>query len=295
MSIKLGAAPSSWGIWFAEDPLQMSWQRFLDEVVMAGYEWIELGPFGFLPTDPALLRAELAPRGLKLSAGFVKGELEDASGRDELVQRAREAGALLRSAGARYLVLLDEPYQDLRTGAPTHSSSLSPDEWNNLIETIHRVADMVREEFDLALLFEAHTACHVEYAHQIERLLADTDPRRVALLLDLGHFGFRNGDPVPFFRKHHARIPYIHIKSVDPAVYRRVLAADVPFPQAVGMGLFCEPALGQLDYDAIQRTLREVRFDGWAIVEQGMYPAPPDKPLPIAKRTRAYLRDHGWG
>jgi len=34
---------------------------------------------------------------------------------------------------------------------------------------------------------------------------------------------------------------------------------------------------------------------GFAIVEQDMYPAPFDKPLPIAKRTRAYLREIGMG
>ena len=36
MGIKIGASPSSWGIWFADDPLQLPWQRFLDEVVTAG-------------------------------------------------------------------------------------------------------------------------------------------------------------------------------------------------------------------------------------------------------------------
>ena len=32
-----------------------------------------------------------------------------------------------------------------------------------------------------------------------------------------------------------------------------------------------------------------------AIVEQDMYPAPFDKPLPIARRTREYLRGIGIG
>jgi len=41
--------------------------------------------------------------------------------------------------------------------------------------------------------------------------------------------------------------------------------------------------------------LQEINFEGWGIVEQDMYPAPFDKPLPIAKRTRAYLREIGIG
>ena len=35
---------------------------------------------------------------------------------------------------------------------------------------------------------------------------------------------------------------------------------------------------------------QRVDYRGWAIVEQDMFPAPFDKPLPIAKRTRAYLK-----
>ena len=61
-NIVLGTAPDSWGIWFADDPQQTPAQRFLDEVVEAGYEWIEIGAFGYLSTDPAQLRDDLAAR-----------------------------------------------------------------------------------------------------------------------------------------------------------------------------------------------------------------------------------------
>ncbi len=58
-------------MWFPDDPRQVPWQRFLDEVAASGYEWIELGPYGYLPTDPAVLAGETARRGLKVSAGTV--------------------------------------------------------------------------------------------------------------------------------------------------------------------------------------------------------------------------------
>ncbi len=54
------------------DPQQTPYTRFLDEVAASGYQWIELGPFGYLPTDPPKqLSYELAARNLKLSAGTV--------------------------------------------------------------------------------------------------------------------------------------------------------------------------------------------------------------------------------
>ena len=38
--LRIGTAPDSWGVWFPDDPKQVPWQRFLDEVAQAGYSWI---------------------------------------------------------------------------------------------------------------------------------------------------------------------------------------------------------------------------------------------------------------
>src|SRR5262245_4184696 len=61
-AFRVGSAPDSWGVWFAEDPEQTPWKRFLDEVAHAGYEWLELGPYGYLPADPETLRSEFGRR-----------------------------------------------------------------------------------------------------------------------------------------------------------------------------------------------------------------------------------------
>ena len=67
--LALGSCPDSWGVWFADDPRQPPWQRFLDELAGVGYEWLELGPYGYLPTDPARLSDELDRRGLTVAGG----------------------------------------------------------------------------------------------------------------------------------------------------------------------------------------------------------------------------------
>src|ERR1700754_2152772 len=71
--LRLGSCPDSWGVWFADDPQQTPWQRFLDELSGVGYEWLERGPYGYLPTDPAQLQDELAARGLKVAGGTMHG------------------------------------------------------------------------------------------------------------------------------------------------------------------------------------------------------------------------------
>ena len=101
--------PDSWGVWFPDDPKQVPWQRFLDEASAAGYEWIELGPYGYLPTDPAQLSDELESRGLKLSAGtvftgFHKGEDQFQRAWDQAVAVA----GLAQSTVSQHLKVLRE-------------------------------------------------------------------------------------------------------------------------------------------------------------------------------------------
>jgi inosose dehydratase len=87
----------------------------------------------------------------------------------------------------------------------------------------------------------------------------------------------------------------LHLKSVDGQLQKRVQDEGIPFAIAVGMDMFCEPSKGAVDFPAFRDALRDANYEGWATVEQDMYPAPFDKPLPIAQRTRAYLREIGIG
>lgn len=295
MAVKVGTGPDSWGIWFPDDPMQTPWHRFLDESAEAGYEWIELGPYGYLPTDLPTLRRELDSRGLKVAGTFVLESLEDPAKWPELERQVLGAGELLGELGAGFLVLIDGMYSDLKTGELLEPTELDNDAWKRMIDTTHRVADITRDQFGLQLVFHPHAETHVESMAQIETFLAQTDPERVGICLDVGHHAYRGGDAVEFMSQHHERIPYLHIKSVDRAVQQQVEASGVTFAEAVKMDMFVEPALGCVDFLAFRDVLRNIGFDGWAVVEQDMYPAPFDKPLPIAKRTRAYLRDIGIG
>src|SRR5213079_3094964 len=97
MTIRIGTAPDSWGVWFSSDPKQIPWERFLDEVKIAGYEWIEIGPLDYLPSDAATLQNELAKRGLNVTGTFVMSHLEDADKWDAVAADARRVGALIKT------------------------------------------------------------------------------------------------------------------------------------------------------------------------------------------------------
>src|SRR5579859_4323033 len=109
MSIHVGTAPDSWGVWRPLDSLQTPWQRFLDEVAESGYAAIELGPFGYLPTDPRGVSDALASRSLQLAGGTISGNLSGPAGDGWPAMRQRTAGVcdILEHLGARFVVVLD--------------------------------------------------------------------------------------------------------------------------------------------------------------------------------------------
>ena len=66
MAIKIGNAPCSWGVEWADDPRNPTWNTVLEECHQAGYSGIELGPVGFMPEDSGQLGDALAENSLEL-------------------------------------------------------------------------------------------------------------------------------------------------------------------------------------------------------------------------------------
>jgi inosose dehydratase len=287
MAIRVGTAPDSWGVWFPSDERQTPWTRFLDEVVAADYAAIELGPFGYLPTQPERVADELSRRGLQLAGGTLSGDLDSVDALAEMRDRTVGVCDILAHLGARYVVVLDQGHLD----GPHELDSTG---WQCLRDNLHRVGEYTASR-GMLTVFHPHADTTVQYESQIERLLDLTDPALVQLCLDVGHHAYPGGDPVGFFRKHHDRIPYLHLKDVDEPIAQRASSENWSLDRAVAEGAFVDLGRGYVDFVALNRAALEVGFDGWGIVEQDMYPAPFDKPLPIARRNREYLRSHAIG
>ena len=109
MSIKVGNAPVSWGVMEVADwGEQIPYGKVLDEIAEAGYAGTELGPYGYFPTEPAELTAELSARGLQLVASFVSVPLAHPKRHDAGYHEAMKVAQLLAQTGARLIVLADE-------------------------------------------------------------------------------------------------------------------------------------------------------------------------------------------
>jgi inosose dehydratase len=296
--LHLGTCPDSWGVWFADDPLQPPWERFLDEVAEVGYEWLELGPYGYLPTDPARLADEVGRRGLSVAGGTVHGHsgLHRDGDWPDIVRVTRQVAGLTAAVGARHLIFVPVPgYRDDTTGAYLEKAELDADAWRTLIRAANELGKMVAGEYGVQLQFHPHADSHVERQEQTERFLDDTDPRYVSLCLDTGHLAYRHADSVAIIRNYPDRIGYVHVKQMDPAVVALADRDDLAFGQAVARGASCEPPSGEPDVETVAKALRELDRDLFVVVEQDMYPADFGKPKPIAQRTYEYLRGVGIG
>ncbi|MGN9791403.1 sugar phosphate isomerase/epimerase family protein [Streptomyces sp. OZ13] len=292
--IRVGSAPDSWGVWFPDDPRQVPWQRFLDEVADAGYEWIELGPYGYLPTDPARLAEETRRRGLKVSAGTVfTGLHRGPAVWDETWAHVSDIAALTQAMGASHLVVIPSFWRDDKTGRVLEDRTLTPEQWRDLTAQTERLGHEVRERYDLRIVVHPHADTHIDTEENVTRFLDATDPDRVSLCLDTGHYAYCGGDSVKLIETYGERIGYLHLKQVDPAVLAQVVAEEVPFGPAVGRGVMCEPPAGVPALEPVLAAAQSLGVDLFAIVEQDMYPCPPDKPFPIAERTRGFLRSCG--
>jgi len=291
--LRLGTAPDSWGVWFPDDPQQVPWPRYLDEVSDAGYSLTELGPFGYLPTDPGRLRDELDARGLTLTGGTVFVALH--KGREALEQAKIDCAAELATIaplGARHLVILPEGYTDL-DGNLTASPALTDDEWEALTGGMSELGRYVAGEHDGVLTFHTHADSHVGTQQEIERFLDGTDPATVHLCLDTGHVAYCGADNMQLIRDYAERIAYVHLKQVDTALRARVREEKLGFAPAVRLGVMVEPPLGEPDMPPLLAALAGLDRELYCIVEQDMYPCEPERPLPIARRTREYYATCG--
>ncbi|MBU6147515.1 MAG: TIM barrel protein [Actinomycetales bacterium] len=294
MKFELGIGPDSWGVWFADDPRQPPAEQFLAEAREAGYRTIEIGPYGYLPTDPAVLSTELRSIGLSVSGGFVFGDLHSPDSWDALRGEIDRTATLLAALQARYLVLIDAMYTDIFTGEMIAAADLDQRQWSDLARTSDQIGRYVADRYGLQVAFHPHAETPIETEEQIRRYLDLTDPEVVSMCLDTGHHAYCGGDVVQFMRDHHQRVSYLHIKSVDPSVMGEVRTKRLPFAMAVQQGAFIEPKYGVIDFVQFRDVLEEIGFSGVGIVEQDMYPAPFDKPKPIAVSTREYMTAIGY-
>jgi inosose dehydratase len=309
-TIRVANAPCSWGVLEFEgmQGQGVGYAQMLDELCAAGYIGTDLGDWGYLPTDPGQLRAELLTRALSLVGAFVPVALRDpsahAAGVDAAVRTARlmDAAAPIDALGHRPVIVLADnngsvPERVQMAGRITPALGLSDAEWRIAAAGAEQVARAVRDATGLRTVFHHHCAGFIETPDEIEHFLALTDPDLVGLVLDGGHLVYGSGGvdgqlPLQFYERHASRIWVMHYKDCHPQIAAQARAEGWDYFEAVRRGVFCELGQGCVEFPALTEALRRHQFDGWIVVEQDVLPGM-GAPKESAARNRSYLKGIG--
>jgi len=293
--IRIGNAPCSWGVEFADDPRNPSWRQVLADCAAAGYKGIELGPIGFMPEDPALLADGLAENDLTLIGGVVFRPYHDPAGVDEVIDATARTCRALVAHGAQHLVMIDSisPRRAPTAGRGAEAEQMDADDWRSFVSRIRASAEMGADH-GLTVSIHAHAAGFIDFEPELERLLNEVDEGLLKICLDTGHHSYAGYDPVAFLRRHAKRISYMHFKDIDPAVKARAIANRTGFYDACGEGIFCNLGQGDVDFPAVRQALLEAGFEGWCTVEQDCDPAAATPVVENARANRDYLSSIGF-
>jgi inosose dehydratase len=298
--MRIANAPCSWGVLEFEENAQQSpgFATVLDEIAGTGYAGTELGDWGFMPTEPRSLQAELDRRRLEMLGAFVPVKLADERAHGPGLETAVRTARLLAASGgsAALIVLADDsgtdPNRIARAGRIVKQDSLSPAQWTTFAKGAEAVAAAVRDETGLRTVFHPHCAGFVETPWEIDELMRRTDPALLGLCYDTGHISFGGGDPLQLLRKYLPRIWHVHFKDFSPDAFARMRAESLDYSGAIRLGIFCELGKGNVDFRAVLEQLRHVDYDGWIVVEQDVLPGM-GTPADSARRNRDYLRRLG--
>lgn len=293
--IKIANNACSWGVWFIDDDKQPKYDTYLDEFVQAGYKYTELGTYGYMPTDPKVLKAELDKRNLVPLAYSIMTELWNDDAMPAAMEHVENGCKVLRAVGAPFYVIMDAMYTDLMTDEPVSDPVLTDKQFETFCTNYRRIAALVRS-YGVKPVFHPHACTHIETEAHIDRLISMIPKSELRLCLDTGHHAYVKGnDLYKYTEKIADQIDYLHFKDLVPEVKDYCWDNNVGFAAATKRNLFAEIGKGLIDWPRYSEILKKVGYIGYACIEADCYPPTPGVCLEVQSRTGRYLESIGLG
>jgi inosose dehydratase len=282
--LKIAGAPISWGV--SEVPgwgYQLGPDRVLKEMCEVGLLATELGPEGFLPSEPATMASVLSEHGLQAVGGFTPLLLH-APGHDPVPEVDRILDGYVAS-GAQVLVL------SAVTGSAGYDNRPPLDEagWKRLLSNLDRVATLAADRGVRAVL-HPHVGTMIETGDEVQQVLYGSS---ISLCLDTGHLLIGGTDPAELARQAPERIAHLHLKDVDSTIAARVQSGQLTYSEAVRSGMYRPLGQGDVDVLAIVGHIRAHGYNGWYTLEQDtiLTEEPKDEgPVADVRISAEYLR-----
>jgi inosose dehydratase len=281
---KIAGAPISWGV--CEVPgwgYQLGPDRVLKEMRDVGLRATELGPEGFLPSEPAAMASVLSEHGLQAVGGFTPLLLH-VSGHDPAPEVDRILDGYAAS-GAQVLIL------SAVTGSAGYDArpQLDDAERKRLLSNFDRIAALADDRGVRAVL-HPHVGTMIETGEEVQQVL---DGSSISLCLDTGHLLIGGTDPAELARQAPERIAHLHLKDVDWTIAAKVRSGRLSYSEAVRKEMYRPLGQGDVDVAAIVGCLRAHGYDGWYTLEQDtiLIEEPRDEgPVADVRTSAEYLR-----
>lgn len=306
MTMNICGAPCSWGVDDVNNPYLPEWTKVLHEAGKAGYQAIELGPYGYLPIDIEKVSKELGKNNLSIVAGTIFNDLVDPANYQNVLQQTEEICQLITQLPALthhdgqhfptpYLTVMDWGH-DERDYAAGHSDGaprLSAGKWKQMMDHIKGIC-VKAKEYGVRPVIHPHAGGYIEFPDEIAALVRDIPYDLAGLCLDTGHLYYSGMNPAEYLKKYAEQLDYVHFKDVDQKVYDRVMGEKIRFFDACGEGAMCPIGSGSLNYPEIKETLEEINYNGYITIEQERDPRNVSTSLRDVKQSVDYLKSVGY-
>jgi inosose dehydratase len=291
--VLLGITPTGWSN--SDDPSidlvpPISYRQILSEMAFAGFKGSQMS--GKYPQDIKELKQELKLRNLTISEPWV-GTYFTIGNNEDSQKIFKEQVDFMKAIGGNTIVVAE-------LGGAVHQQPVYPlpnrpifndQQWEQLTKGLNDLGKQAAQA-GMQLCYHPHVGTGVESLSDIDRLMNNTDPQYLKLLLDTGHLYYAGVDPLEVTKKYASRIKHVHLKNVRPDKYKQSKEQKFSFLNAIRSGVFTVPGdtQGAIDFKPILGELARANYEGWLIVEAEQDPNKAN-PLQYALTARQYLRD----
>lgn len=188
----------------------------------------------------------LREKGLAVSGHYWEAPFHDAGKQQQILASFQETIGSVKFYGANNIIVgpggrqLGDPIDLITRSAP-------------LLNELGKIA--LDQEVKIGI--HPHYNTYIEQPKEIHLAMQLTDPRYVFLSPDTGHIALGGGDVLEILRAYKERLNYFHFKDVAGQVQRPDFGRNLR-----------ELGRGSIDFPAVMRFLKEIKFKGWINQEQ---------------------------
>ena len=238
-----------------------------------GYRYVEsfIDYFGAYLDKPAELLQKTDAIGVKFdtisNGGHMEMHFEDSSKHEKIIEQHMSLARFIKRLGCDHL--------KINTG-PRRPAGTTAQDLKNMAAVLDMLGHRMGDETGLKFGVHAHMWTQLENRHEIDAIMASTDPKHVGFVLDTGHITMAGIDPVELARTLGLRIIEFHLKDTQPE-HRGGAKQRRERNDAMKDPIFFELGKGGVDFPAIKKHLDEIGWRGWLTVELDSSPSRPPK------------------